>query len=80
MNPIHGLDLAKFCVNAIEESNNEMDIGGPEIFTMEDIAEMAFQVQGKKSSILHNPDFVRKLSLFLIKRLPEKLVGAAEFF
>lgn len=32
-NPIRGKDLAKVCVNAIENSVSEIEIGGPETYT-----------------------------------------------
>ena len=33
-NPIHGEDLASVCVDAIEDSKQEIKVGGPESFTI----------------------------------------------
>ncbi|NTU58460.1 MAG: SDR family oxidoreductase [Chlorobiaceae bacterium] len=47
-NPIHGADLAKVCVDAIEGSALEIEVGGPETFTYREVAEMAADVVNKK--------------------------------
>jgi uncharacterized protein YbjT (DUF2867 family) len=39
-NPIHETDLAKLCVDAIEEPSVERDVGGPEALTRREIAEV----------------------------------------
>jgi len=44
INPIHGADLAKVCVDGVINNKNEISVGGPEIYTGEEIAEMAFSV------------------------------------
>ncbi len=43
-NPIHGEDLATVCVDAIEKSDREIEVGGPEILTQNEIAVTAFDV------------------------------------
>ncbi len=55
MNPIHGADLAKVCVDAMEGKNQEIDIGGPEILTCREIAELALGVQEKPTKISSIP-------------------------
>ncbi len=42
-NPIHGEDLAKICVNQINSNDTELNVGGPEILTQNQIAEIAFK-------------------------------------
>lgn len=42
-NPIHGADLADFCVHTLDEESGSFDVGGPETLTMEEIAVLAFQ-------------------------------------
>jgi len=85
LNPIHGDDLAQFCLASIgpmlkKESARELDVGGPEIFSMTQISQLAFQALNKSEKIIYLPDWVRKVSLALVKRLPESIGGAAEFF
>lgn len=47
LNPIHGADLAKVCVDAMESEEDEILVGGPDIFTQDDIAKIAFEALGK---------------------------------
>jgi uncharacterized protein YbjT (DUF2867 family) len=47
-NPIHGADLAKVCVDAIEGIDTQIDVGGPETFTYREVAEMAADVVKKR--------------------------------
>lgn len=80
-NPIHGQDLAEVCVDAIERSDKEIDIGGPETLTQIEIASMAFEVLGTAAKITHIPDWVRLAILKLVRRLtPAKVHGPIEFF
>ena len=80
-NPIHGADLAKVCVDSLTSDKQDVDVGGPAILTQNEIAQMAFNVLNKKPKITHIPDWLRKLSLFLIRTLtPEKTYGPLEFF
>lgn len=45
-NPVHEADVAKALVDALEGREQEVDIGGPEVLTWEDIAEMAVGAAG----------------------------------
>ncbi len=69
MNPIHGADLAVVCVDAMEGTRREIEIGGPETFTYRQIAELALTTAGKKSRISSVPLFVIRLSIALLKLL-----------
>ena len=80
LNPIHGADLAGFILASLPNDEKELDVGGPEILSATQIAEFAFQSQGKMARITYIPDWVRKLALSVIRRLPENRVGPAEFF
>ena len=80
-NPIHGADLAKVCVDSLKSNKQNFDVGGPEILTQNEIAKIAFDVLNKKPKITHIPEWLRKLSLFLLRTLtPEKTYGPLEFF
>jgi len=81
MNPIDGADLAEICVNAIESDSKEISVGGPQIFSHNQIAEIAFSAAGKKSKITHIPNWIRKSILFLIRTFTKSTVyGPIEFF
>lgn len=45
--PIHGADLARVCVDAMEGQATEVEAGGPETLTQREVAEIAFDVVGK---------------------------------
>jgi len=80
-NPIHGEDLAEVCVDAIENSNKEINIGGPEVLTHNEIAITAFDALGKKSKITHLPDWLRVAILKMVRTLTgSKIYGPIEFF
>ncbi|GAD02215.1 hypothetical protein AALB_2295 [Agarivorans albus MKT 106] len=79
-NPIHGKDLARFCIDAIARSESELDVGGPEVLSMNQMTQLAFEAQNKPSKSIKLPDFIRRIALSIVKRLPEKWGGPAEFF
>ena len=57
-NPIHGKDLAKVCVNAITWREKEIEVGGPETLTQNEIAQIAFEAAGERPRITHIPEWV----------------------
>jgi uncharacterized protein YbjT (DUF2867 family) len=60
-NPIHGADLAKVCVDVLEGTQREIDVGGPEILTYREIAELAFESLRKPARITGVPVWGMKL-------------------
>lgn len=61
LNPLNGLDLADEvveCISNPERRNTEKDVGGPEVFTRQEICEMAFDVVGKPVKIKKVPIWV----------------------
>ncbi len=80
-NPIHGEDLAVVCADAIDRPDKEIEIGGPETLTQNEIASIAFDILGNKSKITHIPEWVRITILKLVKLLTgRKFYGPVEFF
>jgi len=81
VNPIHGEDLAWVCLDAIESSDKEIEIGGPETLTHNEIASIAFDVVGNEPKISHIPEWVRVTILKLVRLLTgSKFYGPVEFF
>ncbi|MBS1616458.1 MAG: SDR family oxidoreductase [Bacteroidetes bacterium] len=81
MNPIHGADLAKICCDAIQTTEKEIPIGGQEVLSFNQIAEIACSVAGKKTRITHIPDWIRKSILALLRTFTgSKTYGPIEFF
>ena len=80
-NPIHGEDLATVCVDAIDKSDKEVEIGGPETLTQNEIASIAFDILGNKPKTTHIPDWVRAAILKVVRLFTgSKVYGPVEFF
>lgn len=80
-NPIHGEDLAVVCVDALEKTYKEIEVGGPEILTQNEIAIAAFKAIGKKPKITHLSDWIRIVILKMVKAFTgSKIYGPIEFF
>lgn len=81
LNPIHGADLAEVCVRAISQKTKEITVGGPDILTHNEIAEMAFCAWGKSPNITYLPDWTRRALITGTKIFTtSKRYGALEFF
>lgn len=81
LNPIHGEDLAKVILDTIDQSNVEIEVGGPDILSQNEIAEMALNAHGKSIKILHLPDWIRKAAIILVRVFSSsKTYGPIEFF
>ncbi len=80
INPIHGADLAQFCLQQIESDEREVDVGGPETLSINQIAKVAFEVQQKRVAITSIPDSVRRMLIWFMAKLPDRYAGGAEFF
>ncbi|MGN8224141.1 SDR family oxidoreductase [Gracilimonas sp. BCB1] len=81
LNPIHGADLAEVCIRAIAQKEKEIAVGGPDILTQNEIAEMALCAWNKPANIVELPGWIRSLILKTAKIfLPEQRFGPLEFF
>jgi uncharacterized protein YbjT (DUF2867 family) len=69
VNPIHGADLAKICVDAIDSNEKLLTVGGPEIYTYQEAAELAFKTLGKKPNVKKIPGWLVKLIPRLMRPL-----------
>lgn len=78
-NPIHGADLAKVCVDAVEKEVQEINIGGPDIFTYDQTNIMAFEALGKSPWITHVPLWVGDAVLFCVGLFNRPLAGVLGF-
>ncbi len=81
LNPIHGKDLAKEVANAISQEKKEINIGGPDLLSQNEIAELALKAYGKAVKIVHLPDWIRKFALWSVRTFASsKTYGPIEFF
>lgn len=81
VNPIHGEDLAVACVDAIDQSDKEIKIGGPQTLTHNEIAATAFEVLGSNPKVTYIPNWVSVAILKLMRVFTgSKTYGPIEFF
>jgi uncharacterized protein YbjT (DUF2867 family) len=80
INPIHGADLAKVCVDAVGSEQHEIPVGGPVTYTHTEIGELAFSVLGKAPKITRIPAGLVNLVVKLIRPFSEHYYTLAEFF
>lgn len=81
INPIHGADLAAATADAVEAGVGWLDVGGPDIFTQKELAELAFASLQSTPRITFLPDIMRRLALRLLPYVtPRRVHGPAQFF
>lgn len=81
LNPIHGEDLAEVVVDAIFLDKKVIEIGGPDVLSHEEIAELALKSYGKAVKIIHLPDWMRRASISIMRTFTSsKTYGPVEFF
>ena len=80
INPIHGADLAEFCVGALESREQQLDVGGPEEFTYREIAELAFDTLDRPEKITCISKPLVSATVGALRWLsPAKVYGPLEF-
>jgi uncharacterized protein YbjT (DUF2867 family) len=80
-NPIHGEDLARAIVESLENYNNELIVGGPDILSFNDISKLALKSLNKPVKITHLPDCLRRLTIWTLRTFTSvKTYGPIEFF
>lgn len=59
INPVHGADLARYCVDRLDDGRQgQWDVGGPEVFTWQGMARCAFEVLARPARITTIPQGV----------------------
>lgn len=81
INPIHGADLAAALATAVEAERADLEVGGPDIFTQVELAELAFACLGTAPRVTLLPDILRRSALRLLPWIaPRRISGPARFF
>lgn len=81
LNPIHGEDLATFCVDNLLEGKTEKTVGGPDVLAQDEIAALALGSLKKPLHVFHLPDWIRKFALVMSRIFTsQKVYGPIEFF
>lgn len=80
LNPIHGADIAKVCVDTVASSKDEIPVGGPVIYTQREIAELAFSMLGKPPKISTIPIGMAKTAIPLMRLFNRHSADLMAFF
>ena len=81
LNPIHGEDLAIVCVDIMLKGEKEVSVGGIDILSHNELAELALKAWGKPIKISHLPDWTRRFTIWLMRTFTSsKTYGPIEFF
>ncbi|OJJ19049.1 hypothetical protein BKI52_19715 [marine bacterium AO1-C] len=83
INPIHGEDLARVCVQAFQQDASvarEIEAGGAEAFTYQEIGEMAFELLSKKPRFTKLPVWLTKIMVAFIKPFNRQQADLFSFF
>ena len=65
-NPVHGLDVAEVAVAAVDSSEKVHGIGGPDVYTQNEAAELAFEVLGTEPKLTHIPMGLMRFGVKLV--------------
>ncbi len=81
LNPIHGEDLAKVCVDQMKLGTKEATVGGPDLLSQNDLAALALKAWQKPIKITHLPDWTRRFTIWLLRTFTSsKTYGPVESF
>ncbi|WP_114854589.1 SDR family oxidoreductase [Brachybacterium sp. YJGR34] len=78
--PIHGADLAEFCLARLRSGAGTWDVGGPEVLTYRDIARIAFDAAGRKERYLGVPRAVAPAAVWASDRVSPRAGSLTRFF
>jgi uncharacterized protein YbjT (DUF2867 family) len=80
INPIDGADVAEAAADALTTDAGEVELGGPDVLTHEEIAQQAFRALGTTARITRVPAGLLTSGLVLMRRLtPLRVHGIIEF-
>ncbi|MEQ9221332.1 MAG: SDR family oxidoreductase [Cyclobacteriaceae bacterium] len=81
LNPIHGEDLASYIVENLDSPVQDLEVGGPDVLTQNEIASLAINAFYLPVKIVHIPDWIRKLIIRVLRVFTSsKFYGPLEFF
>jgi uncharacterized protein YbjT (DUF2867 family) len=67
VNPIHGADLAVACADALEGDATEIDVGGPQTLTWDEVAAIAFRALDRPAKISRVPSWLMWSAVRLVR-------------
>ena len=79
INPIHGEDMGEICIDAAAPGYQDIDIGGPDIFTYKELFTLAFTSINKQPRIIFIPLWIVQGLHTLIKPLNARIADMLAF-
>lgn len=79
-NPIHDEDLADVCVDSLLGSAQEVTVGGPQVFTRREIAELAFSTLGKSARFQTMPVGMARFMSWMLLPFNPRMAHLLRFF
>ncbi|WP_282781905.1 NAD(P)H-binding protein [Nocardia sp. CC201C] len=80
LSPIHGADLADFCVSVLPEGAGTWEIGGPEVLSYREIVRLAFDAAGRRERYLRVPGALTSTAVWLADRTSPRAATLMRFF
>jgi uncharacterized protein YbjT (DUF2867 family) len=78
--PIHGADLAQFCVERLGDLSGSWDVGGPDVLTYREIAQLASAALGKRCRTVTIPMGAVRAAVWMATRIGGRTADVAQFF
>jgi uncharacterized protein YbjT (DUF2867 family) len=72
INPVDGADVALAAIAAFGTDAAEIEVGGPDVFSYEEIGALAFDVLGTRPRITHVPLWTVNAALAVLRRLDRR--------
>lgn len=81
LNPISGTDLARVCADAVASTRHEVEVGGPRVFTANEIAKLAFSALNRPPKIIHIPLWLAHSAFIILRAVTSQhTYGPIEMF
>lgn len=78
--PVHGADLAAYCVDRATGPSGSWDVGGPDVLTYRAVARLAFEALHRRPRIVEVPMPAIRAAVWVASRLGERPRDLAQFF
>lgn len=79
LNPISGEDLAEVAMDCLGSEEKEVPVGGPDIFSANEIAALAFEILGENPRITHVPYGLARAAVSLLKPFSLRMYTISDF-
>jgi uncharacterized protein YbjT (DUF2867 family) len=78
--PIHGADLARFCMERLGDVSGSWDVGGPDVLSYPEIARLASAAAGKRCRTVTIPMGAVRAAVWVATRIGGRPANIAQFF